>query len=370
MNCIKKFVLLTLITHTNFSLPSTEKLSNQELWKQQKEDRVQERKRCTTEDFLKQQHLIAGATQVKSKQASKRHQQIKVSKCPAIPSLNQNEKHTKEENLFLANYLLMQSVAKKMERTLPSPSCGESDKKKINPQPVAQKYTDTLKKVLHALPKEPLSKKDLLDALYDAHQLAKPSAILRVNKTLETRGFFRWNPRKWPYWEGHFYFCLREATHPITTLPPRVYASFLTMLNLRENNLADIPNGCFEECSALNLLALIENKLTELRPSMFTGLTGLEILRLTDNQVSRIAPNTFAQMPNLTEVDLAGNQLQALPVSTFAGVKHLDWLDLRYNPMIDELTTPEEVTLYRAKFKKASHVLLCPEDGNNGCCIS
>ncbi len=366
MNCIKKFLILTLITHTNFSLPSTEKLSTQGLWEQQKEDRAQERKRCTTEDFLKQQHLIAGATQVKSKQASKRHQQIKVSKCPAIPSLNQNEKHTKEENLFLANYLLMQSVAKKMERTLPSPYCGESDKKKINPQPVAQKYTDTLKKVLHALPKEPLSKKDLLYALYAAHQLAKPSAVKRVEEILEDRGFFTRNPRK--HWEGNFYFCLRGVTHPITTLPPRVYASFLTMLNLRENNLAGIPNGCFKECSALKILVLIKNKLTELRPSMFEGLAGLEILRLPDNQVSHIAPNTFAQMPNLTEVDLAGNQLQALPVSTFAGVKRIGWLDLRYNPMIDALTTPEQ---YRAKLKRVvSQVLLCPEDGDNGCCIS
>jgi hypothetical protein len=74
----------------------------------------------------------------------------------------------------------------------------------------------------------------------------------------------------------------------LTNVPPLDVLSKLKTLNLDNNRLSTLPEGCFKELTALQRLDLSNNRLSTLEEGCFTGLTALKWLYLSYNQLTTL----------------------------------------------------------------------------------
>ncbi|XP_044043225.1 vasorin-like [Siniperca chuatsi] len=115
----------------------------------------------------------------------------------------------------------------------------------------------------------------------------------------------------------------------------------LELLDLSQNELAEIPDGVFEMLSKLKNLDLSSNHITHISKDSFSGLVQLERLYLHANRIQSIHLEAFEGLEMLLELKLQGNQLNSLPSLHFP---RLLLLDLSYNniPMLgpSDLQTP------------------------------
>ncbi|KAH0457944.1 hypothetical protein IEQ34_013259 [Dendrobium chrysotoxum] len=88
--------------------------------------------------------------------------------------------------------------------------------------------------------------------------------------------------------------------------------SFLTTLNLSENNILSIP-ATIGSFSSLKTLDFRANRITEL-PNSIGDLLSLCYLNLRGNQLTSLPP-TLGKLVNLEELDLSSNRLSCLPDS-------------------------------------------------------
>lgn len=88
---------------------------------------------------------------------------------------------------------------------------------------------------------------------------------------------------------------------------------FLRVLNLRVNQLIELPESLFEFTPALESLNLERNLLTRL-PTSINGLQYLESLQLADNEISDFGLD-FIGLTRLAHVDARGNNIKQLPGS-------------------------------------------------------
>ncbi|XP_070683921.1 vasorin-like [Pempheris klunzingeri] len=102
----------------------------------------------------------------------------------------------------------------------------------------------------------------------------------------------------------------------------------LEMLDLSQNELAEIPDGVFEMLSKLKNLDLSSNYITHISKDSFSGLVQLERLYLHANRIQSIHLEAFKGLEMLLELKLQGNQLTSLPSLHFP---RLLLLDLSYN---------------------------------------
>lgn len=102
----------------------------------------------------------------------------------------------------------------------------------------------------------------------------------------------------------------------------------LELLDLSQNELADIPDGVFEMLSKLKNLDLSSNHIAHISKDSFSGLVQLERLYLYANHIQSIHLEAFAGLEMLLELKLQGNQLTSLPSLHFP---RLLLLDLSYN---------------------------------------
>lgn len=115
----------------------------------------------------------------------------------------------------------------------------------------------------------------------------------------------------------------------------------LEMLDLSQNELADVPDGVFEMLSKLKNLDLSSNHITHISKDSFSGLVQLERLYLHANRIQVIHVGAFDGLEMLLELKLQGNQLSSLPSLRFP---RLLLLDLSYNTLpslgASDLKTP------------------------------
>ncbi|XP_029012869.1 vasorin-like [Betta splendens] len=104
----------------------------------------------------------------------------------------------------------------------------------------------------------------------------------------------------------------------------------LEMLDLSQNELAEIPDGVFEMLSKLKNLDLSSNHITHISKDSFSGLVQLERLYLHANRIQIIHVGAFDGLEMLLELKLQGNQLSSLPSLQFP---RLLLLDLSYNTL-------------------------------------
>ncbi|KAK2817370.1 hypothetical protein Q5P01_025561 [Channa striata] len=87
----------------------------------------------------------------------------------------------------------------------------------------------------------------------------------------------------------------------------------LDMLDLSQNELAEIPDGAFEMLSKLRNLDLSSNQITHISKHSFSGLVQLERLYLHANRIQNIHLEAFEGLEMLLELKLQGNLLTSLP---------------------------------------------------------
>ncbi|XP_029362205.1 vasorin-like isoform X2 [Echeneis naucrates] len=98
----------------------------------------------------------------------------------------------------------------------------------------------------------------------------------------------------------------------------------LEMLDLSQNELAEIPDGAFEMLSKLKNLDLSSNDITHISKDSFAGLVQLERLYLHENRIQSIHLEAFEGLGMLLELKLQGNQLTSLPSLHFPQLLLLD----------------------------------------------
>ncbi|XP_053184154.1 vasorin-like [Scomber japonicus] len=98
----------------------------------------------------------------------------------------------------------------------------------------------------------------------------------------------------------------------------------LELLDLSQNELAEVPDGVFEMLSKLKNLDLSSNHITHISKESFSGLVQLERLYLHSNRIQSIHMEAFDGLEMLLELKLQGNQLTSLPSLHFPSLLLLD----------------------------------------------
>lgn len=127
----------------------------------------------------------------------------------------------------------------------------------------------------------------------------------------------------------------------------------LILLDLGNNNIANIENNTFKNLVDLRWLYMDSNYLDTLSREKFAGLQNLEYLNVEYNAIQLILPGTFNAMPKLRILILNNNLLRSLPVDVFAGVS-LSKLSLHNNyfmylpvaGVLDQLTSIIQIDLH------------------------
>jgi Leucine-rich repeat (LRR) protein len=124
-------------------------------------------------------------------------------------------------------------------------------------------------------------------------------------------------------------------------LPAKIFknTSKLSLLNLRDNNLAQLQDGDFAYLNNLTDLDLGQNLLATLTRA-FRGLNRLKKLNLTRNYIDHIANDAFRGLHSIQEIDLSRNRLTRLRAGMFHSIKgNLTLLDLSGNKIesVDKL---------------------------------
>lgn len=133
----------------------------------------------------------------------------------------------------------------------------------------------------------------------------------------------------------------------------------LELLDLSQNELAEIPDGVFEMLSKLKNLDLSSNHIAHISKDSFSGLVQLERLYLHANRIQSIHSEAFGGLEMLLELKLQGNQLTSLPSLSFP---RLLLLDLSYNN-IPTLGPSDLQTPHLEALKVASLGLTAVDEG-------
>lgn len=103
----------------------------------------------------------------------------------------------------------------------------------------------------------------------------------------------------------------------------------LKSLNLRDNELMEIPSVILKTLKNLTVLDLSMNKITKVNDNAFVG-SKLITLKLSDNEIT-LAPNSFRGLEKtLKNLNLKGTRQKKVP-DALRGLKSLAFLDLSQN---------------------------------------
>lgn len=121
----------------------------------------------------------------------------------------------------------------------------------------------------------------------------------------------------------------------ITNIPANVFAAMemLEELSLFDNKISNIEDGAFNGLGNLKQIFLAGNRLTVIGGGTFAGAENLEELFLDDNAIGSIASGAI-NMPHLENIVLRGNRLKSLPEDLFAASTMLEKADLSKNELM------------------------------------
>uniref|UniRef100_A0A671MA79 Chondroadherin-like protein n=1 Tax=Sinocyclocheilus anshuiensis TaxID=1608454 RepID=A0A671MA79_9TELE len=118
-------------------------------------------------------------------------------------------------------------------------------------------------------------------------------------------------------------------------LPTGVFTHtpYLTHLSLQNSNIRRVREGAFRRLGRLVLLNLANNKIEILYQESFDGLSSLKQLIIDRNRVEEIQPGAFSQLGLLNLLSLTHNQLVYIPNMAFQGLQNIKWLRLSHNSL-------------------------------------
>ncbi|XP_073350618.1 chondroadherin-like protein [Pagrus major] len=112
-----------------------------------------------------------------------------------------------------------------------------------------------------------------------------------------------------------------------------IHTPYLTHLNLQRCNIIKVKEGAFRTLGRVVSLNLAYNKIDILYQESFDGLSSLKELHLDHNRVEEIQPGAFTQLGFLNMLALTHNQLVYIPNMAFQGLNSIKWLRLSYNSL-------------------------------------
>lgn len=104
----------------------------------------------------------------------------------------------------------------------------------------------------------------------------------------------------------------------------------LQILDLRFNEIENIPNDAFLDLFSLEVLTLSGNQLTSLPTNCFVTMLSLRYFDASDNQIESFDDEIFTQNENLHEILLEHNKISRI-TTNLSRFKDIGFIDLRDN---------------------------------------
>lgn len=114
----------------------------------------------------------------------------------------------------------------------------------------------------------------------------------------------------------------------ISDIKPINYPN-LRNLNLEKNMIRNVT-GVFNNVKNLQLLNLGENDIAEIGRETFKGMTNLVVINLNNNKIRRLEPGVFENQYMVT-VNMSGNRLEEIDTRSFSSLLDLHEVDLSHN---------------------------------------
>ncbi|XP_056432980.1 chondroadherin-like b [Gadus chalcogrammus] len=111
------------------------------------------------------------------------------------------------------------------------------------------------------------------------------------------------------------------------------HTPYLTHLSLQRCNIRSVKEGAFRSLGRLVFLNLAHNNIDILYQESFDGLPSLKQLVIDWNRVEEIQPGAFSQLGFLNLLSLTHNQLVYIPNMAFQGLQNIKWLRLSHNSL-------------------------------------
>lgn len=105
----------------------------------------------------------------------------------------------------------------------------------------------------------------------------------------------------------------------------------LEVLNLKLNEISEVPVEQFQFLGSLKEIYLDENHLSTMDKRTFENNINLAIISLSANDIDKLHFKTFLFLTSLRELDLSSNRLTSLQAKLFEKNKKLERLDLFNN---------------------------------------
>ncbi|XP_042081667.1 chondroadherin-like protein, partial [Haplochromis burtoni] len=113
-----------------------------------------------------------------------------------------------------------------------------------------------------------------------------------------------------------------------------MHTPYLTHLLLQRCNIHKVKEGAFRGLGRLVFLNLANNNIDILYQESFDGLSSLKQLIIDRNRVEEIQPGAFSQLGSLNLLSLSHNQLVYIPNMAFQGLQNIKKLRLSNNCLI------------------------------------
>lgn len=126
---------------------------------------------------------------------------------------------------------------------------------------------------------------------------------------------------------------LKLSSNQLSMLPERIFKFLrqLKVLSLRNNSFVDLPSTLFRSLTILKKLDLSSCEVEVIRPKWFETLENIEIL--SHNSITRVPRNTFTSLKRLKSLNLGANKIEYFDSLAIANNTQLSSLSLNRNNM-------------------------------------
>ncbi|XP_049820007.1 carboxypeptidase N subunit 2-like [Aethina tumida] len=142
-----------------------------------------------------------------------------------------------------------------------------------------------------------------------------------LNYAVKTRGNYPW------------YLNLEKTT--LTTVVPLYFQKFLSVVNLKMNNihLKTITPGCFNQMNKLTELYIQGNEITEVTVGVFNALPALKVLNLSNNKIVKVHEQAFSGLTTLETLYIDNNKIVTFSENILKSQPKLNVLSVTKNSL-------------------------------------